>query len=68
MLRYTGGERASVRNEKAASRKVTAETPDEARAAVKFYADRHYDGVKIYNSVRPELVPVIRTQATPIVS
>ncbi len=50
------------RNEKAASSKITAETPDEALAGVKFYIDRHYDGIKIYNSVRPELVPII-TQA-----
>jgi imidazolonepropionase-like amidohydrolase len=51
------------RNEKAASSKVTAETPDEARAAVKFFVDRHYDGIKIYNSVRPELVPIIAAAA-----
>jgi hypothetical protein len=51
------------RNEKAASSKITAETVDEARAAVQFYADRHYEGVKIYNSVKPELVPVIAAEA-----
>jgi imidazolonepropionase-like amidohydrolase len=51
------------RNEKAASSKVTAETPDEAKAAVKFFLDRRYDGVKIYNSVRPELVPIIAAEA-----
>jgi hypothetical protein len=51
------------RNEKAASSKVTAETPDEAKAAVKFFLDRHYEGVKIYNSVRPELVPIIAAEA-----
>jgi Amidohydrolase family len=51
------------RNEKAASSKVTAETPDEAKAAVKFFLDRKYDGVKIYNSVRPELVPIIAAEA-----
>ncbi len=51
------------RNEKAASSKVTAETPDEARAAVKFYADRHYDGMKIYNSIRAELIPIITSEA-----
>jgi imidazolonepropionase-like amidohydrolase len=51
------------RNEKAASSKVTAETVDEAKAAVKFYVDRGYEGVKIYNSVKPELVPVIAEAA-----
>jgi len=51
------------RNEKAAAAKVTAETVDEAKAAVDFYVKRGYDGVKIYNSVRPELVPVIAEAA-----
>jgi hypothetical protein len=51
------------RNEKAASSTVTAETAAEARAAVQFFADRKYEGVKIYNSVRPELVPVIAEAA-----
>jgi len=60
MLRYGFIE---GRNPKAASSKVTAETVDEARAGVKFYADRHYDGIKIYNSIRTELVPVITAEA-----
>lgn len=51
------------RNEKAASAPVTAETPDEAKAAVELYAKRGYDGIKIYNSVRPELVPLITKEA-----
>lgn len=51
------------RNEKAASSKVTAETVDEAKAAVKFFVDRKYEGVKVYNSVKPELVPVIASEA-----
>jgi imidazolonepropionase-like amidohydrolase len=51
------------RNEKAASSKITAETPEEARAAVGFYEKRGYDGVKIYNSVKPELVPLITKEA-----
>jgi imidazolonepropionase-like amidohydrolase len=51
------------RNEKAASSTITAETADEARAAVKYFVDRRYDGVKIYNSIRPELVPVIAGEA-----
>jgi imidazolonepropionase-like amidohydrolase len=51
------------RNEKAAASKVTAETVDEAKAAVDFFVKRGYEGVKIYNSVKPELVPVIATAA-----
>jgi hypothetical protein len=51
------------RNEKAASSKVTAETPDEAKAAVEFFAKRHYEGIKIYNSVKPELVPLLAKEA-----
>jgi imidazolonepropionase-like amidohydrolase len=51
------------RNPKAASSKVTAETEAEAKAGVEFYAKRHYDGMKIYNSVRPELVPIIAREA-----
>ena len=47
----------------AASAKVTAETPEEAKAAVAFYAQRHYDGIKIYNSVKPELVPLLASEA-----
>lgn len=51
------------RNPKAASSKVTAETPDEAKAAVATYKARGYDGIKIYNSVKPELVPIITKEA-----
>jgi hypothetical protein len=51
------------RNEKAASSKVTAETEDEAKAAVEFYARRGYEGIKIYNSVRPDLVPLLAREA-----
>ncbi len=51
------------RNEKAAASTVTAETVDEAKAAVDFFVKRGYEGVKIYNSVRPELVPVIAAAA-----
>src|SRR5204863_3188328 len=43
--------------------KVTAETDAEARAAVAEYARRHYDGIKIYNSMRPELVPLLAREA-----
>jgi hypothetical protein len=51
------------RGEKAASSKVTAETESEAKAAVEYYAKRGYEGVKIYNSMKPELVPVIAKEA-----
>jgi imidazolonepropionase-like amidohydrolase len=51
------------RGEKAAASKVTAETADEAKAAVELFAKRGYEGVKIYNSVKPELVPVIAAAA-----
>lgn len=51
------------RNEKAASSTITAETVQEAERAVAYFADRKYEGVKIYNSVRPELVPVIARAA-----
>lgn len=51
------------RNEKAASSKVTAETPEEAKAAVEYFVKRGYDGIKIYNSVKPELVPLLAKEA-----
>jgi hypothetical protein len=47
------------RGDKAASSKVTATDETEARAAVEFYASRGYEGIKIYNSIKPELVPVL---------
>ena len=51
------------RGEKAASSKVTAETAAEAKAAVESYVKRGYEGVKIYNSIKPELVPLIAKEA-----
>ncbi|MET0591711.1 MAG: amidohydrolase family protein [Polyangiaceae bacterium] len=51
------------RNEKAASSKITAENETEAKAGVEFYAKRGYEGMKIYNSVKPELVPIIAKEA-----
>ena len=51
------------RGVKAAGSKVTAETPDEAKAAVEEFAKRGYEGIKIYNSVRPELVPLLAADA-----
>jgi Amidohydrolase family len=51
------------RGDKAASSKITAETEAEAKAGVEFYAKRGYEMMKIYNSVKPELVPVITREA-----
>jgi imidazolonepropionase-like amidohydrolase len=51
------------RGPKAASSKVTAMTPDEAKQAVEFFAKRSYDGIKIYNSVPVELVPILAAEA-----
>ena len=51
------------RNEKAAASKVTAETPEEAKAAVELFAKRGYEGIKIYNSIRTELVPLLAAEA-----
>jgi hypothetical protein len=39
--------------------KVLAATPEEARERVDHYADLGYVQIKIYSSVKPELVPVI---------
>jgi imidazolonepropionase-like amidohydrolase len=47
------------RGENAAASKITAETEEEARAAVDEYARRGYEGIKIYNSIKPELVPLL---------
>src|SRR5665647_150134 len=51
------------RNEKAAASRITAETPDEAKAAVEFFHKRGHEGIKIYNSMRPELVPLLAAEA-----
>lgn len=51
------------RGEKAAGSKVTAETEAEARVAVDEFARRGYEQMKIYNSMKPELVPVIASAA-----
>ena len=51
------------RGEKASGSVITAETPDEAKDAVAFFAKRHYDGIKIYNSVKVELVPLLTADA-----
>ena len=39
--------------------KVLVDTPEEARAAVARYASLGYPQIKVYSSMRPELVPVI---------
>ena len=51
------------RGEKAAASKVTAETEVEALAAVEFYAKRGYEQIKIYNSIKKELVPILAKAA-----
>ena len=51
------------RNPKAASSKVTAETAEEAKAAVAEFVRRGYEGIKIYNSVKTELVPLLAAEA-----
>jgi imidazolonepropionase-like amidohydrolase len=43
--------------------KVLAATPEEARERVDHYADLGYVQIKIYSSVKPELVPVIIDEA-----
>ncbi|MBV9158941.1 MAG: amidohydrolase family protein [Acidobacteriaceae bacterium] len=43
--------------------KVLAATPEEALARVDHYADLGYVQIKIYSSVKPELVPIIAAEA-----
>ena len=43
--------------------KVLAATPEEARERVDHYADLGYVQIKVYSSVKPELVPVIIAEA-----
>jgi hypothetical protein len=51
------------RGPKAAASRITAETEAEAKAGVDFYARRGYEMMKIYNSMSPELVPIIAREA-----
>lgn len=51
------------RGEKAAGSKITAETEAEAIAAVAEYNKRGYEQIKIYNSMKPELVPILAREA-----
>jgi imidazolonepropionase-like amidohydrolase len=43
--------------------KILAATPEEARQQVDRYADLGYVQIKIYSSVKPELVPIITEEA-----
>lgn len=51
------------RGDKAAGSKITAETEAEAIAAVAEYNKRGYEQIKIYNSMKPELVPILAREA-----
>ena len=51
------------RGKDAAHAEVTATNEAEAKAAVAYYAARHYDMIKIYNSVPPEIVPTLTREA-----
>lgn len=42
---------------------ILAGNEEEARKAVDFFADRKYEGLKIYSSVKPELVPILTKYA-----
>lgn len=42
---------------------ILADNEEEARKAVDFFAGRNYEGLKIYSSIRPELVPVLTKYA-----
>jgi len=42
---------------------LRADTPEQARAHVAWYADHGYTHIKVYSSLKPELVPVIAEEA-----
>lgn len=42
---------------------VFADNEEEARKAIDFYVERKYEGLKIYSSVKPELVPFMTRYA-----
>ncbi|MFP5247008.1 MAG: amidohydrolase family protein, partial [Thermoanaerobaculia bacterium] len=42
---------------------ILAASEEEARKAVDFFAGRGYEGLKIYSSIKPELVPVLTKYA-----
>ncbi|HKU15631.1 MAG TPA: amidohydrolase family protein [Steroidobacteraceae bacterium] len=39
--------------------KVFVDTEAEARTAIDYYAKHGYDGIKVYSSIKPELIPTI---------
>lgn len=43
--------------------KFLADTEEEAKAAIDFFASHGYEGLKIYSSIKPELVPVMTRYA-----
>lgn len=43
--------------------KIVADDEKTAREAVDFFASRGYEGLKIYSSIKPELVPVLTSYA-----
>src|SRR5215212_919295 len=43
--------------------KILADNEEEARAAIDFFATRGYEGLKIYSSIKPELVPFMARYA-----
>jgi imidazolonepropionase-like amidohydrolase len=43
--------------------KMYAETPEELRQHIAYYADRHYPQIKLYSSLKPELVKVAAEEA-----
>jgi imidazolonepropionase-like amidohydrolase len=42
---------------------LRADTPEQARAHVAWYADHGYTHIKVYSSLKPELVPIIAEEA-----
>ncbi|HKR65935.1 MAG TPA: amidohydrolase family protein [Thermoanaerobaculia bacterium] len=42
---------------------ILADTEEEAKKAIDFFASRGYEGLKIYSSIKPELVPVMAKYA-----
>lgn len=42
---------------------ILAATEEEAKKAIDFFAERNYEGIKIYSSIKPELVPFMTRYA-----
>ncbi|MBV8516863.1 MAG: amidohydrolase family protein [Acidobacteria bacterium] len=42
---------------------ILADNEEEAKKAIDFFAGRHYEGLKIYSSIKPELVPFMAKYA-----